>query len=115
MSQNPLTARYSVTTAFRRRGTVAKAEAWLEAQCVGRWGLEFLGLSEDRSRSPDFPEYVTHIRFNFGREEDLRRFRNEFLLGKPPEPEPPTTEPPTTKAATASKAKRRGLLGRLRG
>ena len=32
--------------------------------------------------------YIFHVRFNFGRSDDMKRFKEEYIQGKPPVPKP---------------------------
>jgi hypothetical protein len=82
-----------------------EAEDWMRENIKGLWELQFLGMSEEVDDFKKTKTYVFHVRFNFGRSEDLRRFKEEYIQGKRPAP----------KAKLQPPAKKKGFFGRLFG
>ncbi|MDR3515195.1 MAG: hypothetical protein P4M00_05220 [Azospirillaceae bacterium] len=76
--------RYEVEHKFRGKGKVAEAEDWIRANVNGQWGLDFIGMQEEVDEAINVKTFLFHVRFKFGRAEECRRFREEFILGKKP-------------------------------
>lgn len=96
---------FEIVHKFRGSGKVAEAEDWIRANLKGLWALEFLGVQEEIDEGRKTVTPVFHVRFRFGRSEDLARFRDEYIAGKPP-------RRPAT-AAQAKARKKKGLLAWL--
>jgi hypothetical protein len=95
---------YEIVHKFRGQGKMNEAEDWMRANIRGLWELEFLGMSEEIDDFKKTKTYTFHVRFNFGRSEDLKRFKEEYIQGKPPAPK---AKPPA--------AKKKGIFGRIFG
>ena len=76
-----------------------EAEDWMRENIKGQWELQFLGMSEEIDDFKKTKSYIFHVRFNFGRSEDMKRFKEEYIEGKPPAPK-----------AKAPAPKKKGLL-----
>jgi hypothetical protein len=94
---------YELVHKFRGQGKMNEAEDWMHANLRGIWELEFLGMSEEVDDFKKTKTYVFHVRFNFGRSEDMKRFKEEYIQGKPP----------ARKAKPQAPAKKKGFFGRL--
>ena len=90
---------------FRGQGKMNEAEDWIRDNIKGLWDLQFLGMSEEVDDFKKTKTYIFHVRFNFGRSEDMKRFKEEYIQGKPPAP----------KAKSQPLAKKKGFFGRLFG
>lgn len=88
---------FEVTHQFRGQGKVDKAEDWIRENVKGLWALEFLGMQEEIDESTGGRTPILHVRFKFGRGEDLNRFREEFIQGKAPKAAAPRKAPPKKK------------------
>lgn len=95
---------YEIVHKFRGQGKMNEAEDWMRANIKGLWELEFLGMSEEIDDFKKTKTFIFHVRFNFGRSEDLRRFKEEYIQGKPPTPK---AKPPVEK--------KKGIFGRIFG
>jgi hypothetical protein len=93
---------YEIVHKFRGQGKMNEAEDWMRDNIKGTWELEFLGMSEEIDDFKKTKSYTFHVRFNFGWSEDMRRFKEEYIQGKPPTPK---AKPPV--------AKKKGFFGRL--
>jgi hypothetical protein len=94
---------YELVHKFRGQGKMNEAEDWMHANLRGIWELEFLGMSEEIDDFKKTKTYVFHVRFNFGRSEDMKRFNEEYIQGKPPAP----------RAKSQAPAKKKGFFARL--
>ncbi|EWY38216.1 hypothetical protein N825_14580 [Skermanella stibiiresistens SB22] len=92
---------YELVHKFRGQGKMNEAEDWMRENLKGLWELQFLGMSEEIDDFKKTKTYVFHVRFNFGRSEDMKRFKDEYIDGKP------------RRAATPKPVKKRGFFGRL--
>jgi hypothetical protein len=93
---------YEIVHKFRGQGKMNEAEDWMRANIKGLWELEFLGMSEEIDDFKKTKTYTFHVRFNFGRSEDMKRFKEEYIEGKPRAPK-----------AKAPPPKKKGFFGRL--
>ena len=93
---------YELVHKFRGQGKMNEAEDWIRANVKGLWELQFLGMSEEIDEFKKTKTYIFHVRFTFGRSEDMRRFKDEYIDGKPPR-----------RAQASAPAKKRGFFSRL--
>jgi hypothetical protein len=94
---------YEVAHKFRGQGKVDEAEDWIRANAKGLWALEFLGMQEEIDGFTNSKTFIFHVRFKFGRSEDMSRFKNEFIGGKPPAPVSRPKVAPTKKTGFLAK------------
>jgi hypothetical protein len=92
---------YELVHKFRGQGKMNEAEDWMRENLKGLWELQFLGMSEEIDDFKKTKTYVFHVRFNFGRSEDMKRFKDEYIDGKP------------RRVAAPKPVKKRGFFGRL--
>jgi hypothetical protein len=111
---------YELVHKFRGQGKMNEAEDWMRANLRGLWELQFLGMSEEIDDFKKTKTYVFHVRFNFGRSEDMNRFKDEYIQGKPPAPKVRSQAPARKRASSAAfstdvKAGIEDFASRLRG
>jgi len=94
---------YELVHKFRGQGKMNEAEDWMRSNVKGQWELQFLGMSEDVDDFKKTTTYIFHVRFRFGRREDMLRFKEEYIEGKP------------RRIVAAAPVKKRGFFGRLFG
>ncbi len=85
---------FEITHQFRGKGKMDEAEDWIQANIKGLWALEFLGMQEEVDSAKGTKSHVLHVRFKFGRNEDLNRFRDEYIMGKAPTAQARRKAPP---------------------
>jgi hypothetical protein len=93
---------YEIVHKFRGQGKMNEAEDWMRENIRGQWELQFLGMSEEIDDFKKTKSFIFHVRFNFGRSEDMKRFKEEYIEGKPRAPK-----------AKAPPPKKKGFFGRL--
>jgi hypothetical protein len=74
---------YELVHKFHGQGKMSEAEDWIRNNLKGLWELQFLGMSEEMDDFKKTKSYIFHVRFRFGRREDMMRFKEEYIDGKP--------------------------------
>ncbi|HYD30530.1 MAG TPA: hypothetical protein VEB64_06680 [Azospirillaceae bacterium] len=97
---------YQMTHKYRDKSRMDAAEDWLRANARGTWAFEFLGVSSEYDDKLDSAATVYHVRYKFERGDEIQRFRDEYLTGRPAGAARPTL--------TQNKPKK-GLFSRLFG
>ncbi len=75
---------FEIVHVFEGQGKMDLAEDWIRANIRGLWAVEFLGMEQKNDPKDQNTIYQFHVRFMFGRQEDLKRFKLEYLQGKKP-------------------------------
>jgi hypothetical protein len=90
---------YEIVHKFRGQGKMNEAEDWMRNNIKGQWELQFLGMSEEMDDFKKTKSYIFHVRFNFGRSDDMKRFKEEYIQGKRPAPKAKAPAQKKTRAA----------------
>lgn len=96
---------FEIDHKFSGKGKMDAADDWIRANIKGLWSMEFLGMATEPDPKTQETATVFHVRFKFGRSDEMQRFRNEFINGKAP--------PSSAASAQAVAKKKKGFFSRL--